>query len=78
MCGGVHVVYQTIIIISALVVLLSMNVSPVSISKLVGRHPWVLLCESISLVYDWFVSMRVVRVRESKRVYIYIYIYIYI
>ena len=69
--------YQTIIIISALVPLVDMKVSPVSISILVGRHPWVLLCEGISLVYDWFVSMRVVRVRERKRVYIYTYIYIY-
>ena len=70
--------YQTINIISALVPLVSMNVSPVNISILIGRHPWVLLCEGISLVYDWFVSMRVVRERERKRVYIYTYIYIFI
>ena len=77
-CGGVHVVYQTSIMFFALVPLVSMNVPPVRISILVGLHPWVLLFEGISLVYDWFVSMRVERVGERMRRYVYIQIYIYI
>ena len=36
------------------------------------------LFEGISLVYDWFVSMRVERGGERKRMYVYIHIYIYI
>ena len=70
--------YQTSIMFFALVPLVSMHVPLVHISILVDLHPWVLLFESISLVYDWFVSMRVKRVGERMRRYVYIQIYIYI
>ena len=62
----------------ALVQLVSMHVPLVRISILVDLHPWVLLFESISLVYDWFVSMSVERGEERKRMYVYIHIYIHI